>query len=185
MASIQEDLQNFGDEMQTEMQERGERLFSDSTEFIRSVPFAALGATLKSVERTRNAVKAGFEFPSRMIERTRKAPSQLRESYTERAERGRLAYNRILNRESVENAANQVRYASHKAKGATTSAGTAVRKASAAIEDAAEAAFDPQDTRAYEDRTVAELRELASDREISGRSGLNKKQLIKALRNAR
>ncbi len=185
MASIQKNLQDFGDEIQTEMQERGKRIFSDSTEFIRSVPFAALGATLKSVERTRNAVRFGFEFPSRMIERSRKAPSQLRESYQDRAARGRRAYNRILNRDAVEEAADQVRYASRKAKGATTSASNVVRKASAAIKDAADVAFDPQDTRAYEDRTVAELRELASDREISGRSGLNKKQLIKALRSVR
>lgn len=41
---------------------------------------------------------------------------------------------------------------------------------------------DDADRRPYEERTVKELYELAAEREISGRSGMNKAQLIDALR---
>ncbi len=39
-----------------------------------------------------------------------------------------------------------------------------------------------QDSRPYEERTVNELRSLASKRSISGRSGMRKHELIDALR---
>lgn len=40
---------------------------------------------------------------------------------------------------------------------------------------------DPEDERALEDRSVVELKELASSLEIEGRSGMNKDELVAAI----
>lgn len=57
-----------------------------------------------------------------------------------------------------------------------------VRRRAAEATHTAREAIDERDNRAYEDRTRDELYELASDREIEGRSAMNKAELIAALR---
>lgn len=187
MAGIQETLRDWSDDMRTDLGERSEQARKDAGEFIRTLPYAALGTTVHTVEQTREMVKYGFELPSRVLRSTAKSasPEALKETYEARVERGRRVYGRISERDAVEQAEKQFRNATKKTKGVATSMRRAARDAAAAVEDVAEAAFDPQDARAYEDRTFVELRELASEREISGRSGMNKKQLIKALRKSR
>ncbi|MBT8144426.1 MAG: Rho termination factor N-terminal domain-containing protein [Gammaproteobacteria bacterium] len=53
------------------------------------------------------------------------------------------------------------------------------------LADKAEDALDEPDYRAYEERTYEELYELASERDIAGRSTMNKAELIAALRDER
>jgi hypothetical protein len=43
-------------------------------------------------------------------------------------------------------------------------------------------ALTDRDTRPYEERTLEEIRRLASERKIDGRSKMNKAQLIRELR---
>ncbi len=51
------------------------------------------------------------------------------------------------------------------------------------LADKAEKQLTGKDTRRYEERTVDELRELAAEREIDGRSRMNKDDLISELRS--
>ena len=60
--------------------------------------------------------------------------------------------------------------------------GASKQKAAAIANAQANDSVD-HDSRPYEERTVEELNELAREREISGRSTMNKAQLIEALRD--
>jgi ElaB/YqjD/DUF883 family membrane-anchored ribosome-binding protein len=186
MATIQENIRDWSDEMRSDMSQRSEEARERTQKFLKSLPYAAVGATVHNVQRVREAVKSGFEMPSRLVESTKQSPEWIRETYEARVERGRRVVARVSERDAIEQAADQARKTGSKvkgnAKGASKSVTNLFRSAAAAMEDAAEAAFDPQDNRPYEERTLAELRELAAERDLAGRSGLNKKQLIKALR---
>jgi hypothetical protein len=114
------------------------------------------------------------QWPAVVAERVRTAPERLRESYQDRVAAGHQLVDRVSGRKSM-------RTASQQAKRATTAARNAAGAAARAVSDAA-ASIDPADTRPYEERTVAELRELAASRNIEHRSEMNKKQLIRKLR---
>ena len=147
------------------------REFSDSA---RDLPYAALGSISVGARRGRLALTQLAGWPVAVLDRFRSAPDRLRESYRDRVEAGHELVDRVSGRKSVRTARAQ-------AKRATTAARSAAGAAARAVSDAA-ASIDPADTRAYEDRTVADLRELAAARSIDGRSEMNKKQLIRALR---
>jgi hypothetical protein len=140
----------------------------------RDLPYAALGSISVGVRRGRSALARLAGWPEAVRRRVRSAPDRMRDRYRERVEAGRDLVDRMSGRKSVRTARSQ-------AKRATTAARSAAGAAARAVSDAA-ASIDPGETRAYEERTVNELRELAATRGIEGRSEMNKKQLIRALR---
>ena len=62
-------------------------------------------------------------------------------------------------------------------------AGSKAEETAEQLAKKAERQLTGPDTRPYEERTVEELRELASQREIDGRSKMNKRELIDELRS--
>ena len=143
----------------------------------RDLPYAALGSISVGARRGRLALTRLAGWPVAALNRVRSTPDRLRESYRDRVEAGHELIERVSGRKSVRTARTEV-------KRATTAARSAAGAAARAVSDAA-ASIDPVDTRPYEDRTVSELRELATARSIEGRSEMNKKQLIRALRSDR
>ncbi len=185
MTSLESTIKSWANDTQDELEERGQKFRDRTRDFAKALPYAALGATVYSVEKTREAAQAAFEFPSRVVKKTMKTPKELSLAFADRVERGRRAVARIQGREAVQEANEEFDSAKSDLKATANTARRTVETAAEAVEEAVEATFNPLDTRPYEDRTYEELRQLASDREITGRSSMNKQGLISALRAER
>ena len=191
-----QNIADWTDEAGENLYERGTTVWDKVQDAATALPFAAIGSVAIGVRRVGDTLRSAAAMPARvgraavdtpgqLLAATRKAPGQLVEAFEEREEAGREIVQRVTGREAIGAARQQVRSAKKQAKAAGTSISRAARATAKAAEAAAEAALDPRDTRAYEERTREELYELAGDRSIAGRSGMSKKQLIKALRGAR
>lgn len=185
MATIQENIQSWREEVRADFEQRAEEASERTRKFVREVPYAAVGAAVHNVERVRKAAKSAFEMPSRVVESARQSPERLRDAFEARAERGRRIIDRVSARDGLDKATDQAKNVRSQARGLGTSVRRVFEAAAEALEDATEATFDPQDNRPYEERTLDELRTLAAEREIAGRSSMNKKQLVTALRRSR
>ncbi len=117
---------------------------------------------------------------SETVERVRTAADDERETL---ARRGREVVESIERSRPFQRANDRTRTARSQSKAATTSA----HRAASAQADAVEAAADRLGKRSpidYRSMTVEELRELARERQIEGRSEMRKDELIAALKRA-
>lgn len=184
------------DRFEQDLVEKRSQLARGIRRLATGVPFAAFGMFTEGARRGFGMAGQTVAMPARLVRLTASAPRRLvaglralpdraGEMFVESEKAGRNAVDRILGRKSLAQARRQMRATRSKTKSVTTSVARAARATATAVESATEAAFDPRDTRPYEDRTRGELYELACDRQIDGRSAMNKKQLVKALRRDR
>ena len=103
------------------------------------------------------------------------------EEFLRLSERGRSLVEHAQHNQATRRATEQVDNARSQVKAATTSVGRAARFVGEAAGDTATSVGDdsPVD---YDAMTLDELREMARVRQISGRSTMNRSELVKALR---
>lgn len=162
---------------------------------LRDSGYATIGATDAAVAYVRHlGERAGqvrndlpsfktLRSPSELTSTLRDLGTTVEERFGALAGRGREVVESLQGSRGTREAVSRTRVARSRVKAAATSVGRAGEAAADAVEEGAakigdDAAVD------YDALTVDQLRELARERDIQGRSDMNKSDLVAALRKA-
>jgi hypothetical protein len=149
---------------------------------VRDGAYAVLGVGDVAASMARDAGKATINLPRRLYEMARNTPRRLNNGFEELTLRGQHLASRIRRDPDVRSAVRRTTAAGRETREAVDSLRHAAQAQARGVRTASRRIGLRTRARRYEAMTLEELHELAGQRGIGGRSSMNKRQLIRALR---
>lgn len=152
--------------------------------FVRSLNQRAVQTPQRVIGLRREAPKAVRTLREQSATNARKLRDQAAGEFDELTVRGRTLVGSVRSNRSTQESVDRARTARSQVKAAVTSVGRAVKTQTEALDDAVDAVgttASTPDRKTLETRNVEQLQAMAAERDIQGRSQMNKRELIAAL----